>query len=163
MRQLPADPRHHGVKAVLHTDGGARGNPGPAGVGIVLRSPDGNLLAQVGRSIGEATNNVAEYQALILGLETALEHGVTEIEIEADSELVVAQVKGEWKIKNDRLRSLAAKAESLMGKFDSASIVHVPREENADADALANEAMDAAEAGREWSSEASQQVFFESD
>lgn len=151
------------MKAILHTDGGARGNPGPAGVGIVLKSADGNLLAQVGRSIGEATNNVAEYKALILGLETALEHGVTEIDIRVDSELVASQVAGDWKIKNDRLRSLAAKVEILMRKFDGATITYVPRQENADADALANEAMDAAEAGEEWSSEVSQQVFFEND
>lgn len=151
------------MKAILHTDGGARGNPGPAGIGIVLEAPDGSLLAQVARSIGEATNNVAEYRAVITGLETALEHGVTDLEVQVDSELVVSQLKGEWKIKNDRLRGLAARAEILMRKFDKIELVHVPRELNSDADKLANDAMDAAAAGGSYEAEISQQVFFEDE
>lgn len=129
------------MKGILHTDGGARGNPGPAGIGVVL-IPAGGPAREVARSIGETTNNVAEYKALIAGLELALENDISEIEIFVDSELVAAQVKGLWKIKNDRLRALASKAQSLMSRFDSASIAHVRRHLNARADELANEAMD---------------------
>lgn len=132
------------MHAVLHTDGGARGNPGPAGIGVVLRDASGGVVAEVADGIGETTNNVAEYKALIAGLELALESGVTEVDVKVDSELVVAQVKGEWKIKNDRLRSLAIKAQVLLNKFDRFSLSHVPRELNADADKLANQGMDRA-------------------
>jgi ribonuclease HI len=131
------------VKAVLHTDGGARGNPGPAGIGVVL-VPEEGTARELARSIGEATNNVAEYHALIAGLELALDSDVTDIEIYVDSELVVSQVQGLWKIKNDRLRALAGKAQGLMGKFRSASITHVRRHLNSRADELANQAMDEA-------------------
>lgn len=133
------------MRAVLHTDGGARGNPGPAGIGVVLRREDGEVVAEIARGIGEATNNVAEYKALIAGLELALERGVSDIEVMIDSELVVSQISGEWKIKNDRLRNLAAKAQVLLNKFARASVVHVRREMNADADKLANQGMDQAE------------------
>jgi ribonuclease HI len=130
------------VKGVLHTDGGARGNPGPAGIGVVLRSNDNDVRFELGRAIGQTTNNVAEYTALITGLELALERGISEIEVYVDSELVASQVKGEWKIKNDRLRALAARARALVDRFDSASITHVRRHLNARADELANQAMD---------------------
>jgi probable phosphoglycerate mutase len=132
------------VRVVLHTDGGARGNPGPAGIGVVLATTDGEVIAELARGIGRATNNVAEYEALIAGLELALEHGATEVDAYVDSALVASQVKGEWKIKNDRLRSLAVKARALMGRFERASIDNVPREENAGADRLANQGMDSA-------------------
>ncbi len=132
------------MKAILHTDGGARGNPGPAGIGVVLHDRDGNVLGEIARGIGETTNNVAEYTALVEGLELALDKGVTELEIFVDSELVAAQVKGEWKIKNDRLRALAVRARSLIDRFDRATISHVRRDRNADADKLANQGMDAA-------------------
>jgi ribonuclease HI len=134
------------MRAVLNTDGGARGNPGPAGIGVVLRDADGVVLAELRRPIGVTTNNVAEYTALIAGLELALEHGVNEIEIVVDSELVAAQVRGEWKIRNDRLRALAARARALIERFDGASIGNVPRGQNAHADRLANLAMDEEEA-----------------
>ena len=111
------------------------------------------MFAEKAQAIGRATNNVAEYTALIEGLELALEKGVTEVKVFLDSALVVAQVKGEWKIKNDALRRLAVRARSLMGRFQSASIDHVPREQNADADALANQAMDAASGLNEQGSE----------
>ena len=127
---------------MLHTDGGARGNPGPAGIGVVLRDPDGNVIAEQARAIGETTNNIAEYTALIDGLTLALDKGVTEIDVHLDSQLVVSQVNGEWKIKNDRLRSMAVRARALMGRFESARLSHVRREENAGADRLANMAMD---------------------
>jgi ribonuclease HI len=133
------------LKATLNTDGGARGNPGPAGIGIVLRSEDGELLVQLGRGIGSTTNNVAEYEALISGLELALANDVTDLEILTDSSLVVNQVTGKWKIKNDRLRGLAVRARSLMDKFDDVTISHVPRAENQDADRLANFGMDESE------------------
>ncbi|MGH2820174.1 MAG: ribonuclease HI family protein [Actinomycetota bacterium] len=132
------------MKAVLHTDGGARGNPGPAGIGVVLERPDGAVVADLARGIGNATNNVAEYRALIAGLELALERGVTELDIRVDSELVVNQINGDWKLKDDRLRVLAVKARSLMRRFESASISHVRREQNAGADRLANQGMDEA-------------------
>lgn len=133
------------MKAILNTDGGARGNPGPAGIGVVLRTHDGEILAELGRGIGATTNNVAEYKALITGLEMALANGVTEVEVLLDSTLVVNQVTGRWKIKNDRLRSLAVQARSLMDKFDQATISYVPRAENQNADRLANIGMDEAE------------------
>jgi ribonuclease HI len=143
MRQLRPDPRC-AVKGVLHTDGGARGNPGPAGIGVVLESDRGHPPLELAQFIGEATNNVAEYTALITGLELALDNGISEIEIYVDSELVASQVQGKWKIKNDRLRALAAKAQSLMTRFRSASITPVRRHLNARADELANQAMDGA-------------------
>ena len=133
------------MRAVLHTDGGARGNPGPAGIGVVLEDERGDAIARLARGIGIATNNVAEYRALIAGLQLALERGVTDVTVYVDSELVVSQIKGEWKIKKDALRTLAAEAASLLQRFESFTIEHVPRERNAHADELANEAMDAAE------------------
>jgi ribonuclease HI len=132
------------MRAILHTDGGARGNPGPAGIGVVLAGADGTVIAERAEPIGEATNNVAEYRALIAGLELALERGVTEIDVHLDSELVASQVQGRWKIRNDRLRALAARAEGLLARFSSATVTHVRRELNARADELANEAMDEA-------------------
>lgn len=136
------------MKATLHTDGGARGNPGPAGIGAVLYDEEGAEIGDVSESLPPTTNNVAEYKALIAGLQMALDAGVTEIEVKCDSQLVVSQVLGEWKIKSDQLRQLAVKAESLFYKFKPRSIAHVPRAENARADELANEAMDAAERQR---------------
>ena len=132
------------MKAKLHTDGGARGNPGPAGIGVVLTDENDDVFAELGEGIGVATNNVAEYTALIRGLELALEQGVTEVEVFVDTQLVASQVRGEWKIKQEHLRPLAVRAQSLMNRFESASITQVPRELNADADLLANQGMDAA-------------------
>jgi ribonuclease H / adenosylcobalamin/alpha-ribazole phosphatase len=129
----------------LHADGGARGNPGPAGIGAVLVDDSGEVLAEISESIGSATNNAAEYKALIAGLEKALELEITDLEVLMDSELVVSQMRGEWKIKSESLRSLAMRASGLLGRFDSASIDHVPRGRNAEADRLANQAMDEAE------------------
>lgn len=141
------------MKARLHTDGGARGNPGPAGIGVVLLSESGDLIGEIARGIGTATNNEAEYAALIAGLEMAQEAGVTELDVFMDSQLVVSQVKGEWKIKKDHLRPLAVRARSLLGGFERASLNHVKRDANADADALANQGMDAAELDIELDSE----------
>jgi ribonuclease H / adenosylcobalamin/alpha-ribazole phosphatase len=132
------------VKAILRADGGARGNPGPAGIGVVLEDLDGNAIGEIARSIGVATNNVAEYTALIEGLKLAQAKGVTEIDVRMDSKLIVNQVLGEWKIKNDALRQLAARAERLLRTFERKSLTYVPREQNAAADKLANQGMDAA-------------------
>ena len=132
------------MHAILRTDGGARGNPGPAGIGVVLLAPDETVIAEIAEPIGVATNNVAEYRALIAGLELALARGVTDVTCQVDSELVVAQLQGRWKIRSDRLRHLATRAGSLLARFDSARLTHVRRELNARADELANEAMDAA-------------------
>ena len=149
-------------RATLFTDGGARGNPGPAGIGAVLRDASGEVIGEIARSIGHATNNVAEYTALIEGLEMAIAKEIAELDVFLDSELVVHQMKGEWKIKHANLRSLAIRAQGLMRRFDSISIAHVRREQNAEADALANQGMDAADLDRELDAEGgSQSSFFE--
>jgi ribonuclease HI len=126
----------------LRTDGGARGNPGPAGAGFVLEDASGSVVRSGGRYLGCVTNNIAEYQALIWGLETALDQGVTALRICADSELVVRQINGQYRVKNEGLKPLFAKAKSLLGRFPSVEMVHVRREMNAAADDLANQAMD---------------------
>jgi ribonuclease HI len=134
------------VKAILNTDGGARGNPGPAGIGVVLKDADGIVIDEMARPIGVTTNNVAEYEALIAGLQLALDHGVTELDIYVDSELVASQLEGKWKIKNERLRGLAVTVRALMGRFQKTTIRHVRRSQNTHADRLANQAMDRSEA-----------------
>ncbi|MHB1340298.1 MAG: ribonuclease HI family protein [Coriobacteriia bacterium] len=131
------------LRATLHTDGGARGNPGPAGIGIVLTDEAGTTLAAAGRYLGEVTNNVAEYQALIAGLEAARSAGVRHLTVHADSELVVRQMNGMYKVKNEGLKPLHGKATALARSFASVRFVHVRRADNAAADALCNEAMDA--------------------
>jgi ribonuclease HI len=131
------------VKAKLSTDGGARGNPGPAAYGYVLETPDGTVLDARGETIGVATNNVAEYRALIAGLEAALERGVTELEVVSDSELVVKQMRGEYKVKNAALRELSLEAARLARKLRSVAYTAVRREHNELADRLVNEALDA--------------------
>lgn len=127
---------------VLRTDGGARGNPGPGGAGFVLEAPGGEVVRSGGRYLGEVTNNVAEYQALVWGLKTAIDHGVARVHIRADSELVVHQVTGRYKVRNEGLKPLHREACELLGRFEVADVRHVRREENEAADALANEAMD---------------------
>lgn len=133
------------MKAVLHTDGGARGNPGPAGIGVVLADDSDEVIGEIAEGIGRATNNVAEYRALIAGLELALEVGAKTLEICVDSELVVSQMNGEWKIKDKKLKPLALRASSLLNQLESYTLRHVRRESNADADKLANQGMDQAE------------------
>jgi probable phosphoglycerate mutase len=134
------------VKARLSTDGGARGNPGPAAYGYVLETEDGTVLAAHGEAIGTATNNVAEYRALIAGLERALEVGVDEVEVVSDSELLVKQMRGEYKVKNEALRELSLEAARLARQLKSVSYTAVRREHNELADRLVNEALDALEA-----------------
>jgi len=130
------------VKARLSTDGGARGNPGPAAYGYVLETDDGTVLDARGEKIGVATNNVAEYRALIAGLEAALAHGVNELEVVSDSELLVKQMRGEYKIKNAALKTLSTQAAALGRGLDSVSYTAVRREDNELADRLVNEALD---------------------
>jgi len=130
------------VKARLSTDGGARGNPGPAAYGYVLESDDGTVLAAHGEAIGVATNNVAEYSALIAGLEKALEHGVSELEVVSDSELMVKQMRGEYRVKNEALQELQAAAARLARRLERVRYTAVRREHNELADRLVNEALD---------------------
>lgn len=132
------------MKAVLYADGAARGNPGPAGAGAVLEDDRGAVLAEVARYLGRATNNVAEYSALIAGLEEARRRGVTDLDIRMDSLLVVRQMQGLWKIKHPGLKPLALRAGALLAEFPTRKIDHVRREANARADALANRAIDEA-------------------
>jgi ribonuclease HI len=135
------------VKARLSTDGGARGNPGPAAYGYVLEAEDGTVLDARGEAIGVATNNVAEYRALVAGLEQAVERGVTELEVVSDSELLVKQMRGEYKVKNAALRELVLDASSLARKVGRVTYRAVRREHNELADRLVNEALDRSESG----------------
>lgn len=132
------------MRAKLWTDGGARGNPGPAAYGYVLEAEDGTVLAAHGEAIGEATNNVAEYRALVAGLEKAAELGVDELEVVSDSELLVKQMRGEYKVKNEALRELFLQASALARQLGSVRYTAVRREHNELADQLVNEALDAA-------------------
>jgi ribonuclease HI len=132
------------VKARLSTDGGARGNPGPAAYGYVLEADDGTVLAAHGEAIGVATNNVAEYRALIAGLEKAAEVGVDELEVVSDSELLVKQMKGEYRVKHENLRPLAVQASRLARQIGRVRWTSVRREHNELADRLVNDALDAA-------------------
>ncbi len=127
---------------VLYCDGASRGNPGPASIGFVLYDPAGIPVAEVGEAIGETTNNVAEYRALVAGLETSLERGVSRIEVRLDSLLLVKQVTGEYRVKASHLKPLQRQAVKLLTRFAEAKISHVRRERNTVADALANEALD---------------------
>jgi probable phosphoglycerate mutase len=132
------------LKARLSTDGGARGNPGPAAYGYVLEADDGTVLDARGEAIGTATNNVAEYRGLIAGLEKAAEHGVSELEVVSDSELMVKQMRGEYKVKNEALRALSAEAAALARRIGRVDYRAVRREHNELADRLVNEALDSA-------------------
>ena len=129
-------------RLVLHVDGGARGNPGPAAIGVVIDDPDGHRVADVAERIGEATNNVAEYRALLRGLERAAELGAREVEVINDSELVAKQVNRVYKVKHPAMRPLFEAAVDQLGGFERWSIRSVPRADNAEADALVNAALD---------------------
>jgi len=133
------------VKAKLSTDGGARGNPGPAAFGYVLETEDGTVLAAHGETIGVATNNVAEYRALVEGLRKAGELQVDEVEVVSDSELLVRQMSGDYKVKNEALRRLYEEATALTDGFEKVTYTAVRREHNELADRLVNEALDASE------------------
>lgn len=130
-------------RLVVNVDGGARGNPGPAAIGVMVSTPDGEVLEEHAERIGSATNNVAEYRALMLGLERALALGAREVELIGDSELVVRQVQGEYKVRDEVLWRLHKHVIRALAEFDSWSIRHVRREENEAADRLVNEVLDA--------------------
>ena len=132
------------MKARLWTDGGARGNPGPAAFAYVLEDEDGATLAAHGEAIGIATNNVAEYRGLVAGLAKALELDVDELEVVSDSELLVKQMRGEYRIKNEALRALSSEAAALARRLEAVQYCAVRREHNELADRLVNEALDAA-------------------
>ncbi len=127
---------------VINVDGGSRGNPGPAAVGVVVQDANGGVLEEVAERIGDATNNVAEYRAVLLGIERALALGATELELVGDSELIVRQVKGEYKVKDTSLRELHGEVKRALVPLESWTIRHVRRESNAEADRLVNEALD---------------------
>jgi ribonuclease H / adenosylcobalamin/alpha-ribazole phosphatase len=131
------------VRARLSTDGGSRGNPGPAAYGYVLETEDGHVLDARGEAIGTATNNVAEYRGLIAGLESAVQRGVDELEVVSDSELLVKQMRGEYKVKNETLRTLQSEAAELAAGLKRVTYTAVRRAHNELADRLVNEALDA--------------------
>jgi ribonuclease HI len=130
------------MKLVVHVDGGARGNPGPAAAASVLSTPDGEVVGEHAELLGRATNNVAEYRALLLGLSRARELGATEVEVVGDSELIAKQVQGVYKVRNADLRPLHEQALAAARQFERFSIRTVPRAQNARADALVNAALD---------------------
>ncbi len=132
-------------RLVLYTDGASRGNPGPSGAGVSILDASGEIVAEVMRYLGEATNNVAEYSALVAGLERARELGATDVQVRSDSELLVRQMRGEYRVRNQALRALAARARKLGESFEHVEYVHVRREQNIEADRLANLAIDRAE------------------
>jgi len=131
-------------KVIVNVDGGSRGNPGPAGIAAVATDPSGEILAERSETIGKATNNVAEYRALLLGIALAKELEAGEVEFVGDSMLIVEQVRGKWKVKQEHLRPLHTKVRDALRELPSWSIRHVKRDENTRADDLLNEALDQA-------------------
>jgi ribonuclease HI len=129
-------------KVIIYTDGAARGNPGPGAIGIVIKDEAGLILDKISRRLGVTTNNQAEYQAIIIGLEKAISLGAKNVVVKSDSELVVKQINGHYKIKNTALRPLYQRVVQLTGSLASFSISYIPREQNVMADALANKALD---------------------
>ncbi|GIX06899.1 MAG: hypothetical protein KatS3mg115_1302 [Candidatus Poribacteria bacterium] len=129
---------------LLYTDGAARGNPGPAAIACVLKDPKGQTIASHAAPIGSTTNNFAEYLALIAGLKLARQHGVDRLRVLMDSELLVRQLTGAYRVRNPRLLPLYEEASRLLGDFEAVEIRHIPRSENAEADALANLVLDQA-------------------
>jgi ribonuclease HI len=140
-RETPREnpPDHY---LIAHSDGGARGNPGPAGYGVVIQDQSGNKVARLSEYLGHQTNNFAEYQGLIAALEYALQHGPKALKLISDSELLVRQIKGIYKVKNATLQDLHGRAKELIARLDWFSIGHALREHNTEADRLANQAMD---------------------
>lgn len=134
-----------GASAVANIDGGARGNPGPAGYGVRIEQPNGTIV-DLKRSLGVATNNVAEYSGLLAALEWAVEHGIRQLRVRSDSELLVKQLRGEYRVKHPALQQLYEQARALIRQIGQVTFEHVRREFNTDADRLANEAMDEAAA-----------------
>jgi ribonuclease HI len=140
--QSSPPPTANAEEAVLWTDGAARGNPGPAGIGAILKSPTGEVLFKGSEFLGHTTNNVAEYKAVLLGLAGALAQGIDRIEVRADSELLIKQLKGEYRVKSPGLRPLFEEARRLISRFTSVKLTHIRRELNGEADRLANEGID---------------------
>jgi ribonuclease HI len=137
------------MRAIVHVDGGARGNPGPAAAACVISTPEGEPLGEHVELLGEATNNVAEYRALLLGLARARELGVDDVQVVNDSELIAKQIGGQYKVKHPAMRPLHRQAMAALREFERWSVRTVPRAQNADADALVNAALDQArDAGR---------------
>lgn len=136
------------MRVIVNVDGGARGNPGPAAAACVVRAPDGQLLEESAELLGTATNNVAEYRALLLGLARAAALGATEVEVVNDSELIARQLQGVYKVKHEAMKPLYLEAMAALRDFQRWSIRTVPRAENADADALVNRALDGARRAR---------------
>jgi ribonuclease HI len=132
------------MRLVVHVDGGSRGNPGPAAAGAVLSTPDGDVVGEAKETIGIATNNVAEYKAVLLGLRAAHELGATEVELVNDSELIAKQLTGAYKVKHAAMKPLYLETLDALKGFERWSIRSVPRAQNADADALVNQALDSA-------------------
>jgi ribonuclease HI len=132
------------TKAIVHVDGGGRGNPGPAAAACVISTPEGEILGEHAELLGDVTNNVAEYRALLLGLRWARELGVTDVEVVGDSELIANQVRGMYKVKHEAMKALHAEATAALKQFERWSIRTVPRAQNAHADALVNAALDQA-------------------
>ncbi len=132
------------MRLILHVDGGARGNPGPAAIGVVVSEPGGEVIDELAERIGVATNNVAEYTAVLRALQRARELQASEVEIIGDSELVARQLAGAYKVKHPALKPLYQQALAALREFDAWSVRSVPRAENAEADALVNSALDAA-------------------
>jgi len=135
MKQTPAE-------IVAYTDGGARGNPGPAAYGVVIQSADGKVIGELAKYLGETTNNEAEYQGLLAALEYALAHHVEKVKVFSDSELLVRQILKQYKVKSEGLRPLYERAQAMIGRLESFRIAHVRREQNGEADRLVNEALD---------------------
>jgi ribonuclease HI len=131
------------VRLVIHVDGGSRGNPGPAAAAAVLSTPDGEVVDEAMEVLGVATNNVAEYRGVLLGLSRAKQLGATEVEVVNDSELVARQINGQYKVKHADMKPLFLEAQEALRDFQKWSIRNVPRAQNADADALVNQALDA--------------------
>ena len=144
----PAEPKPAIAAYRANIDGGSRGNPGPASYGVVIRDGRGEIVAKLKKYIGRMTNNVAEYYGLIAALDYAESHGIRALRIESDSELLVKQMRGQYKVKSEDLRPLFERAQKMSKAFDSFRIEHVYREQNREADALANEALDETEGGK---------------
>ncbi len=129
------------TKAVIKTDGRSQGNPGPAAIGATIKDEQGRLIASISQSIGRATNNQAEYRAIIASLERAIELGVDHIDMRSDSELVVEQINGRYRVKNTALRPLYLQVKILQSQLKNFTITHIPREQNKEADSLAGQAL----------------------
>ena len=130
-------------KAVLYTDGASRGNPGPAAIGAVIKDGQGRVLARISKRIGRTTNNQAEYRAVIAAFEEAIKLGVTSVDLKSDSELVVRQINGRYRVKHPGLKPLYRQVKELQSSFQSCAIVSIPRRQNREADGLCNAALDA--------------------